>query len=243
MMTNDLSKSLKDSLSPEFESIISNAAELGIDALLEDGVLKDIPFISSAISIYRIEKSIKERHNLKKLICFLDELNKCSLDENNRNLYAEKFQQNEKFQKQQLDYIMILVDRYLDYNKPRMLAKLYLAYLFEYIDWQMFSTYAEIIDRLLPDDITYLMYAENLFVVYEGQSDGIEPLLRLEGLGIITEDQQAKNRFIAKPTRMVSKKIPIPAKVNSYYAYTDLGTKLRKIMKSENICKLRNDEL
>ena len=242
-MTNDLSKSLKDSLSPEFESIISNAAELGIDALLEDGVLKDIPFISSAISIYRIGKSIKEQHNLKKLICFLDELNKCSLDENNRNLYAEKFQQNEKFQKQQLDYIMILVDRYLDYNKPRMLAKLYLAYLSEYIDWQTFSTYAEIIDRLLPDDVTYLMYTENLFVVYEGQSDGIEPLLRLEGLGIITEDQQEKNRFIAKPTRMVSKKIPIPAKVNSYYAYTDLGTKLRKIMKSENICKLRNDEL
>ena len=242
-MTNDLSKSLKDSLSPEFESIISNAAELGIDALLEDGVLKDIPFISSAISIYRIGKSIKEQHNLKKLICFLDELNKCSLDENNRNLYAEKFQQNEKFQKQQLDYIMILVDRYLDYNKPRMLAKLYLAYLFEYIDWQVFSTYAEIIDRLLPDDITYLMYAENLFVVYEGRSDGIEPLLRLEGLGIITEDQQEKNRFIAKPTRMVSKKIPIPAKVNSYYAYTDLGTKLRKIMKTKNICKLRDDEL
>ena len=234
-MTNDLSKSLKDSLSPEFESIISNAAELGIDALLEDGVLKDIPFISSAISIYRIGKSIKEQHNLKKLICFLDELSKCTLDENKHNLYTEKFQQNEKFQKQQLDYIMILVDRYLDYNKPRMLAKLYLAYLSEYIDWQTFSTYAEIIDRLLPDDITYLMYAENLFVVYEGQSDGIEPLLRLEGLGIITEDQQAKNRFIAKPTRMVSKKIPIPAKVNSYYAYTDLGTKLRKIMKTKNI--------
>ena len=242
-MTNDLSKSLKDSLSPEFESIISNAAELGIDALLEDGVLKDIPFISSAISIYRIGKSIKERHNLKKLICFLDELNKCSLDENNRNLYAEKFQQNEKFQKQQLEYIMILIDRYLDYNKPRMLAKLYLAYLFEYIDWQVFSTYAEIIDRLLPDDITYLMYAENLFVVYEGRSDGIEPLLRLEGLGIITEDNQAKNRFIAEPTRMVSKKILILSKVNSYYAYTDLGTKLRKIMKTKNICKLRDDEL
>ncbi len=242
-MANDLSKSLKDSLSPEFESIISNAAELGIDALLEDGILKDIPFISSAISIYRIGKSIKERHNLKKLICFLDELNKCSLDENNRNLYAEKFQQNEKFQKQQLEYIMILIDRYLDYNKPRMLAKLYLAYLFEYIDWQVFSTYAEIIDRLLPDDITYLMYAENLFVVYEGRSDGIEPLLRLEGLGIITEDNQAKNRFITEPTRMVSKKIPIPRKVNSYYAYTDLGTKLRKIMMTKNICKLRDDEL
>ena len=110
-MANDLSKSLKDSLSPEFESIISNAVELGIDALLEDGILKDIPFISSAISIYRIGKSMKERHNLKKLICFLDELNKCSLDENNRNLYAEKFQQNEKFQKQQLEYIMILIDR------------------------------------------------------------------------------------------------------------------------------------
>ena len=242
-MANDLSKSLKDSLSPEFESIISNAAELGIDALLEDGILKDIPFISSAISIYRIGKSIKERHNLKKLICFLDELNKCSLDENNRNLYAEKFQQNEKFQQQQLEYIMILVDRYLDYNKPRMLAKLYLAYLSEYIDWQTFSTYAEIIDRLLPDDVTYLMYAENLFVAYAGCRDGIEPLLRLEGLGIITKDDQAKNRFIVEPTRMVSKKIPILRKVNSYYAYTDLGTKLRKIMKAKNICKLRDDEL
>ena len=64
-MTNDLSMSLKDSLSPEFENIISNAAELGIDALLEEGILKDIPFISSVISIYHIGKSVKEQHNLK----------------------------------------------------------------------------------------------------------------------------------------------------------------------------------
>ena len=101
-MANDLSKSLKDSLSPEFESIISNAAELGIDALLEDGILKDIPFISSAISIYRIGKSIKERHNLKKLICFLDELNKCSLDENNRNLYGRNSNRMKNFKNNNL---------------------------------------------------------------------------------------------------------------------------------------------
>ena len=51
---------------------------------------------------------------------------------------------------------MIIVDRYVSYEKPRLLAALYLAYLDGNIEWTEFTTYAEVVDRLLPTDIALL---------------------------------------------------------------------------------------
>ena len=49
---------------------------------------------------------------------------------------------------QELEYIMVLIDHYISYDKPDMLAKLYLAYFREDILWQ--ELYAEVIDQFLP---------------------------------------------------------------------------------------------
>lgn len=44
---------------------------------------------------------------------------------------------------------MIIVDRYVSYEKPRLLATLYLAYSDGNIEWTEFTTYTEVVDRLL----------------------------------------------------------------------------------------------
>ena len=109
-----------------------------MDALVEDGLFKDVPVIST-ITVYRIGKSFRERHHLAKLISFLNVINKGIVDEEKRNSYREKFASNEKFRNQELEYIMVLIDRYISLDKPQMLAKLYLAYLDEKIIWKEFT--------------------------------------------------------------------------------------------------------
>lgn len=153
MEEQSLALSFSNSLTEEISGITGEYVELGLDALVEDGLFKDIPIVSTAVAVYRIGKSIRERHHIAKLISFLNEINKGAADEEKREEYREKFAGNEKFRNQELEYILILIDRYIGFDKPQLLAKLYLAYLDGEIQWVEFTQYAEVLDRLLPGDI------------------------------------------------------------------------------------------
>ena len=66
---------------------------------------------------------------------FLNEINYGIVDESKRLKYQQKFLTDQKFRNQELEYILILIDRYINYEKPQMLAKTYLSYLQNEIDW------------------------------------------------------------------------------------------------------------
>lgn len=157
MEEKSLSIAFADSLTEESISCVSDYLEIGLDAVMDDGILKDIPIVSTAIALYKIGSSIKERHNLKKLLVFLNELNNGILDEQKRKEYQQKFQSNEKFRNQEIEYLLVLIDRYISYDKPQLLAKLYLAYLDGIIIWEELTMYAEVVDRLLYLDCNFLM--------------------------------------------------------------------------------------
>ena len=186
MEEKSLSISFADSLAEESIFCIGEYAEIGLDAIMEDGILKDIPIVSTAIAIYKIGNSIKERHNLKKLVVFLNELNNGITDEQKRKDYQQKFQSNEKFRNQEIEYLLVLIDRYINYDKPQMLAKLYLAYLDGTIIWEELTMYAEVIDRFLLLDCKFLTSESEVYTTY--RNIGVEPILRLVALGLMVEE-------------------------------------------------------
>lgn len=57
-----------------------------------------------------------------------------------------------------MNYIIIILDRYINHNKTKWLARLYLAYLDEIITWREFLVYSEVIDVLLPGDEEFLCH-------------------------------------------------------------------------------------
>lgn len=186
MEEKSLSIAFADSLKDETMSCIGEYAEIGLDAVMEDGILKDIPIVSTAIALYKIGSSIKERHNLKKLLIFLNEINNGIADEEKRKDYQQKFQSNEKFRNQQIEYLLVLIDRYINYDKPQMLAKLYLAYLDGTIIWEELTMYAEVIDRFLLLDCNFLISESETYETY--RNIGVEPILRLVALGLMVEE-------------------------------------------------------
>ncbi len=180
-----LSDSLAITISQEGASILSDCAEIALDSILEDGLLKDVSFVSTAISLYHIGKSIHEREHIRKLASFLDEIRQHTLDEATREEYLRKLRENPKKRDKELEYALVIIDRYIGYDKPRMLAKMYLAYLREEIDWDEFAVFSEVIDRLLPNDYPALLDADYNFIAKDGL--GSEPYLRLAALGMIYE--------------------------------------------------------
>lgn len=185
MNNNSLSIAFGDSLKEESIACISDLAEVGLDAIMDDGIFKDIPILSTAVAVYKIGSSIKERHNLKKLILFLNEINNGIIDEQKRVEYQQKFKSNEKFRNQEIEYLLVLIDRYISYDKPQLLAKLYLAYLAGVIIWEELTMYAEVIDRFLLLDCGTLISADGKVTVH--RNIGGESVLRLEALGLMTE--------------------------------------------------------
>ncbi len=186
MDEQSLALSFGNSLSEDVAGIVGEYAELGLDALVEEGLFKDIPLVSTVASVYRIGQSIREKHHIVKLISFLNEIHTGIADEDNRQKYREKFATNKKFRNQELEYILILVERYISFEKPQMLAKLYFAYLDGAISWDEFTKYAEVIDKLLYGDVQYLK-SSNLSSI-KNDDYAIDAVLRLQSVGLVAQN-------------------------------------------------------
>ena len=187
MDKENLVVSLEDSLTENLFDTVADLTEVGLDAVMDDGVLKEIPLLSTVAGIYKIGHTIKERHTIKQLALFVTELNKGCVDKNKKNRIIEKLNGNQQQSKQEIEYILVVLDSYLEYEKPKMLAKLYMAYLEQRIDWTQFSMYAALLKTLLLQDIKLLTshnFKESPLVCMQMESAG---WLRLLSAGFVYE--------------------------------------------------------
>lgn len=231
MIEKSLSGSFGESLKENSIDIVSDYIELGLDSVLEDGLLKDVPIASTVVALYKIGNSFKERHNLKKLYIFINEINKGIVNEDKLHEYKEKFQANDKYRNQEIEYLLVLLDRYVNYDKPQMLAKLYLAYLDGFIVWEELTMYAEVIDRFLLLDRNTLVSNSEEFITYH--NIGAESILRLVALGLLAEEsnnslfEESSRGGFAVTTSSMSRMKSKERK----YKRTEFGQKLAMILR------------
>lgn len=178
--TEELVVSLENSLSSDICDTVGDLVEVGRDAVMDDGILKDIPILSTVVGLYRIGYTIRERHEIKQLALFVAELNRGCTDESKRKQLLEKLNSDTRKSKQEIEYILVVLDNYLEYEKSQMLAKLYIAYLEGTITWAEFAEYASMVKQLIPGDLKLL---EERHMVRK-QSQCAE-LLRLLSLGLM----------------------------------------------------------
>ena len=198
---------------------------------MDDGLLKDIPFVSTAISLYNIGKNLNERHYVKKLAVFLNEINNNIVDEDKREEYIKNIKSDEEFRNKELEYILVLIDRYVSYEKPQMLAKLCLAYLDGIIIWEEMTMYAEVIDRFLLTDSNMLLSADGTVTIY--RNIGGESVLRLVALGLMTETTE-KSPFVQHGSGGYGinfEGITRSTSTDKTYKRTEFGDKLANILK------------
>lgn len=181
-MGNNLSVALSESLSEEATLFTTGLLEVGLDAVMEDGILKEVPILSTAVGLYKIGHSLKERHYVKKLGSFVVALNNGIVDEEKREYYRNAMKNDPMQRDKEIEYILLLIDRYIHSDKAKMLAKLYLVFLDGGIDWNTFSKSSEILDRLLPGDYETLQIGDWPDVEDTSASDS---LLRLVSLGLV----------------------------------------------------------
>lgn len=228
MDSKELTLSIGDCFDKELGDYVGEMPEFTLDMFLNDGIFKDFPVFSGISTVYRVGKGFSEFAHYKKLIAFINAINAGIVDEQKRSDYAYKIKTNEQFRTREMEYIQVLIDRYIGLEKPQMLAKLYLAYLDEKILWIEFTTYAEVVDRFLPMDYKMLLNEKVTTI----RNIGSEPLLRLMALGLVAE-RYYNNPFVEHANGGFGIPADSMSKMSQHekvYQRTEFGDKLVDIL-------------
>lgn len=183
---NEIVPEFNDSLVIDSSDIVGDYLELGIDSILENDSLKEIPIIKTFISVGKITKSIRERNLIKNLAIFINELNSGKINKEKLSRHREELRKNPKKAEKELGRILIILEQTIDNINSSILGKLYKSYINQEIDWGIFIEFSEITNRLFMFDINILkvMWSQ-AYNTYIEQKDDNFRIERMYSLGII----------------------------------------------------------
>ena len=185
-----------DELVPAFDASLFNShisdigsdyLELGIDSVLKDGLLKDIPIVGTIVSLGKLAHNIQDRNLLLQTLAFICELNSSTVTLEKYNEYRAKWFIDSRFKERELGYILIILNKNIDTIKSRFEAKFYSAYIDKMINWNEFCELCDITDRLFAPDIDTLKEAYNNNGVTEDMDISYRHD-RLNSLGLLTNE-------------------------------------------------------
>ncbi len=146
----------------DIQDTVANLAEAGIDQLLDDGFLRDVPALGTVLGVIRATGSIRDLLLAKKLGRFLCELQR--VPTRDREAFRRSLS-SPKEQRKVGEALVLLLDRLDDLEKPPLVARVFAAYVRGQIDQPTFRLMAMAVDRL------HLPHLRELISFYENGGD------------------------------------------------------------------------
>jgi len=129
-----------------------------------------------------------------------------------------------------LERVLLYLNKNIDIEKSRLLAKFYVAYVNEEIKWEKFCEFASVINQIFIDDLTiiYNIYKDEpvKVVIYESYK-----ISRLMAIGLLSNYSGAIT---------VQELSSGKTGVREIYEKNELGELFVKIATKEEVKKLRN---
>ncbi|MEN9909063.1 MAG: hypothetical protein RLZZ540_2212 [Bacteroidota bacterium] len=156
----ELSKSFTQTLaSPNLTEIGSNIAEVTIDSVLKEGVLKDFPVIGSLVGIWKTGVAVNDYRFLNKLLLFLQESS--SISEIKRENIISKLE-DEQYQLEAGEKLIAVIDKLETGSKAKLLGKALALFGNDIISKDEFWRVSFVIERLPMSDIIALKNWRNI---------------------------------------------------------------------------------
>ena len=130
----------------ELSGLASDLADVGLDAILDDGLARDIPVVGTLMKMYSIATTVQNRLFAKKLLRFLAGL--ADVPAAQRRAQVAKLTVDVNERQKVGENLLLLLDRMNDMAKPAMMASAFKAYLEERIDSPQFQSLAHVIDSI-----------------------------------------------------------------------------------------------
>ena len=150
---NKIVPQFQNSLFSNIADSIPDIAEFGIDSILDEGVLKDFPLMSTLVGVKNVAQNLHDRNLLRQTLAFVKELNDGQLDEKKKEKYKKIIDENPKKAEAELGRVLIILNQNIELSKSKILAAIFQEYINENIDWKTFCEFSEITRMFFVDDI------------------------------------------------------------------------------------------
>jgi len=127
-------------------------AELGIDLVMKDGVLKDIPIVGTIVKLTNAIGSIRDRLYLIKLVRFLEKVGETTREQ--RNKFIED---NCKDTRQFEETVLLILEQADNMNKVSLIGKIFKACILGMIDYKNALTISSMVNRAFWQDVECLI--------------------------------------------------------------------------------------
>lgn len=187
------SKELSDMVIEHLDAIICslmNGRGIG------DEIIKEIPILKSIVSLVKIGINIREGNLLRQTQEFLSEFNRYGIQSEKMEKYKRKLQEDPQMKMDELGRVLILLDRNVDLEKSKLLARFFGAYIDEDISWYDFCELNDILERLFLSDLEELRNAYINKGIYSISSITYRHD-RLLAIGLLKDECRISGGFVA----------------------------------------------
>ncbi|TXG36978.1 hypothetical protein [Seonamhaeicola maritimus] len=143
----------------DINSINKDLAEVVIDSVLDDGLLKDIPIVNIIVGLRNFGSKIHKGIFIKKVLTFLSNLESTTIRE--RQNFIQKIEKSETYNNKVGEALIMILEKCSDLEKPKIIGKLFKASIKEEIDYQTFLRLCSLIDRVHIPDLIHLKSIHN----------------------------------------------------------------------------------
>ena len=187
MELQKLPEKLVDSVySPELTDIVLELSEIGLDQLLDEGLIRDLPVVGVIAKIFKAGLDIRDRIFLAKVAKFLFKLKE--VPEEHRTSFKKRICEDPNFKRKVGQTLVLLLERLDDFKKPDIVGKCFACYLSNKITFPEFRRISSAIELAFIDDLNELL-GERLekcsFVIDSKENLVRTGLTRIQGSGAL----------------------------------------------------------
>lgn len=155
MKDRDLESLLSNSLGAELSGVGVELLEVGVDSVLNDGVLKDLPIVGSVVGLIKAGVAVKERFYIKKLLTFLREFS--SINENQRIKFITEELSDDSKRERFGETMLNLIERNDDSKKFSLYARVFEVHFCNSLSYEDTIRMCMMIDRTYYSDLEYIL--------------------------------------------------------------------------------------
>ncbi|NAY92113.1 hypothetical protein GTQ34_09290 [Muricauda sp. JGD-17] len=123
-------------------------AEVGLDTILENDLIKEIPIVKTAVAFYSVGKELHKRHHIRNILTFLGEFHSGVISPEKLDKFKTKFEGNPKFRNKVLELIIVHNERFNKTIKAKIMGNLFRAYINGHYDYERLNHLLEILESI-----------------------------------------------------------------------------------------------
>jgi hypothetical protein len=155
----------------EIINISSDLLEIGFDNLINEGIIKDIPFLNTVYNVVKTGLNIRDRIFLKKMIRLLYNTKEVPVVQ--RIKIINRINSEKKYRFKIGEKLIFILDRADEIEKVDYISHLFVAFLNEEISYYEFLKASDAINRCFLGDLEWFFESYHQYNSSEQESYGL----------------------------------------------------------------------